>query len=59
MPRFDRAHAISYYRSMVTMALSCIISHINQISVENREICIPNLYIQRSRRNFAKMFSIC
>jgi len=26
--RFDRAHMISYYRSIVTMALSCIISHI-------------------------------
>ena len=26
--QFDRAHMISYYRSIVTMALSCIVSHI-------------------------------
>ena len=31
--RFDRASMISYYRSMVTMALSCIISHISIIGV--------------------------
>jgi len=28
MSRFDRAHVVSYYRSTVTMALSCIVSHI-------------------------------
>jgi len=28
MSRFDRAHMISYYRSIVTMALSSIVSNI-------------------------------
>ena len=41
MLRFDRAHIISYYRSTVTMALSCIVSH-SQMLVENREIYLPH-----------------
>jgi len=28
MSRFDRVHVISYYRSVVTLALSFIVSHI-------------------------------
>ena len=45
---FDRSHTSSYSLSIVTMALSCIVCEI--LLVENREICIPHLYLSPPKR---------
>ena len=46
MSQFNRAHVTVYYRSMATVALSCIVSHIQQILVKKCKIYTPT-YIQR------------
>jgi len=43
MSRFDRAHLVSYNRSVVTMALSCIVSHIQILVEVAKFICLPVL----------------
>jgi len=48
MSRFDRAHMIFYYRSIVTMALSYVVSTYSQILVKSREIDRPSC-IRRPR----------
>ena len=44
MALFDRSHTTSYPPTIVTMALSCIVSRYSELLVENREIIIPHLY---------------
>jgi len=65
MSRFDRAYMISYYRSIVTVALSKVVGlsfhTYSQILVKTREMYIPT-GIQCPRRgwlrhNFANVFS--
>jgi len=42
MASFDRSHTSSYWRSVVTMALSCIVSEIKRYTlVENRDFLYP------------------
>ena len=66
MALFDRSLTSSYWRSIVTMTLPCIVSEIaySELLVENREISMPHLYLAPRngrgwpRQNFAKMFDM-
>ena len=62
MSGFDKAYMISYYCSIVTMALCCIVSRYSQILIENCELYIPTCIrgwqrLGWLRWNFAKVFS--
>ena len=48
MAPFDTSRTSSYSRCIVTMAISCIVCEI--LLVENREICIPHLYLSPPKR---------
>ena len=60
MAPFDRSHMSSYLHSIVTMAISCTFARYSELSVENRQLFIPHLYLAPRqgwpRRNFVKMF---
>jgi len=56
MSRFDAAHMISYYRSVVTIWLYCLVSFpiYSQVLVTNREIYMLYLYTTPKGWNFPK-----
>jgi len=60
MAPFDRSHTSCYSRSIVTMAISCIVCEIWRLIGRKSRIFIPHLYSYtsqgRPRRNFVKMF---
>jgi len=60
MAPFDRSHTSSCSPSTVTMAYLVSFARYSDLSVENREIFIPHLYLAPCRewpcKNFVKMF---
>jgi len=40
MTPFDAAHESSYWRTALTVTLSCIVFEISEILVEDRKFCI-------------------
>jgi len=58
MSLFDTVHTSSIYHSVVTMALSCIVSHITPDSGQKlQNLYTPLVFNAPAWRNFAQMFS--
>ena len=59
---FDRAHTISYKRSIVTMSLSCTVFEIERYWSKIADLNLRHLYVappfEWSRWNFAEIFHI-
>jgi len=58
MAPFNKSHTSSYSSSAVTMTISCIVSEIYEILVENRDFVIPLLDYDTLRKMVANVFAL-